>query len=168
MPARFEWQLAVEHTRGDAKLSKERERETVRPWTKDGGVRLQEGEGGTKRWRVRLPREKAGKKEMAREIAKREGGGGEEHRCQEACGVRMRRVRMRRVRMRRCGVRMRRVRLFACSRKSLSRNPRSTELTKISDRPGIRFSLKSAYMTKNLSECEQRSQNWLSFPSAEL
>ena len=57
---------------------------------------------------------------------------------------------------------------FACSRKSLSRNPRSTELTKISDRPGIRFSLKSAYMTKNLSECEQRSQNWLSFPSAEL
>ena len=81
MPARFEWQLAVEHTRGDAKLSKERERETVRPWTKDGGVRLQEGEGGKKRWRVRLPREKAGKKEMAREIAKREGGGGEEHRC---------------------------------------------------------------------------------------
>ena len=126
-------------------------------------MRLQEGEGGKKRWRVRLPREKAGKKEMAREIAKREGGGGEEHRCREACGVRMRRVRMQR-----CRVRMRRVRLFACSRKSLSRNPRSTELTKISDRPGIRFSLKSAYMTKNLSECEQRSQNWLSFPSAEL
>ena len=68
---------------------------------------MQEGEGGKKRWRVRLPREKAGNKEMAREIAKREGGGGEEHRCQEACGVRMRRVRMRRR-----GVRMRNVRLL--------------------------------------------------------
>mmetsp|Transcript_27995 Transcript_27995/g.90516 ORF Transcript_27995/g.90516 Transcript_27995/m.90516 type:complete len:222 (-) Transcript_27995:146-811(-) len=49
-----------------------------------------------------------------------------------------------------------------CSRNSLSRNPRSTALTNTSDRPGIRFSLSSAYINRNLSGCEQRSQNWRS------
>ena len=129
---------------------------------------------------------------MARETAEREGGGGEEHRCQEACGVRMRRVRMRR-----CGVRMRRVQTFclfeeelepksAVDRIDKDQRPSSEKKNKkvrfgksgvrhmgetggwAKEIPGIRFSLKSAYMTKNLSECEQRSQNWLSFPSAEL
>mmetsp|Transcript_13865 Transcript_13865/g.41152 ORF Transcript_13865/g.41152 Transcript_13865/m.41152 type:complete len:363 (-) Transcript_13865:374-1462(-) len=40
-----------------------------------------------------------------------------------------------------------------CSRNSLSRKPRSTELTKMSERPGMRLSLKSAYMSRNLSWC---------------
>mmetsp|Transcript_25092 Transcript_25092/g.63876 ORF Transcript_25092/g.63876 Transcript_25092/m.63876 type:complete len:247 (-) Transcript_25092:351-1091(-) len=53
-----------------------------------------------------------------------------------------------------------------CSRKRRRRKPRSTELTKMSERPGMRLSLKRAYMTRNLSWCEHRSQNCRSLPAS--